>query len=129
MDQDVLLTQYFENIRFFRKSWIARRLKRTVFQIRERIVHDEWRQVRHRERPVGFVNVHFRQIEKFEKQFPEIARTIGFDLKADGIATTGTAQFLFDGAEKIFGFFLLDVEIAVPGDAKGVNAVENQSRK
>ena len=125
MEQDVLLAQHFEDIRFFWQGRIARRLKRTVLQVRERVVHHERRQMRHGQRPIEFVNVHVRQIEKFEEQLAEIARAIGFHFETDGVAAARPAQFLFDGAKEIFRFFFLDVEIAVARDAKGVDAVED----
>jgi len=45
-----------------------------------------------------------------------------FDFEADGGAAAEVAQLGLDGLEEVFGFFLVDVEVAVAGDAEGVGA-------
>ena len=77
--------------------------------------------------PFELVEVGLLQIEKVEEQIAEIRRTIRFHFQANGVAAAGTPQFLLDRAQEVLRFFLVDVEIAVAGDAKGVDAVENQA--
>ena len=79
--------------------------------------------------PSSTIEIRFAEIEKFEQQFPKIFRTIGFDFETNSVAAAGPSQFLLDAAQQIFGFFLVDIEIAVARDAEGVHAVENQARK
>ena len=69
------------------------------------------------------------QVEKGEEQLAKIARTIRFDLEPNSLAATGAAQLLLDRAQQILRFFFVDVEIAVPRHAKGVDGVENQTRE
>ena len=45
-----------------------------------------------------------------------------FDFEADGGAAAQVAQLGLDGFEEVFGFFLVDVEVAVAGDSEGVGA-------
>src|SRR5215475_8121987 len=125
MQQHVLPPQDFEEINVRWQYWIASRLKRTVFKLGKRVVCHQRSEMRHRQRPIELVSVSFRQIEKLEKQLKKIFRTIGFHFKAHGIATTGTSQFLLDCSQKVLCFFIVNVEIAVAGDAKGVDAVQN----
>ena len=77
--------------------------------------------MRHGKRAVQLVGVGLCQVEKSEQQFENIFRAISFHFEADGIAATGAPQLLFNGAQKIFCFFLVDVEIAVASDPKRVH--------
>src|SRR6266404_2312828 len=85
--------------------------------------------MRHRERPIEPVKVGRLQVEKGEEQLAEIARTIRFDLKPNGLAATGATQLLLDRAQQVLRFFLVYVKIAVPRDPKGMDGVENQTRE
>ena len=112
-----------------RQSRIARRLEDAILQFGEGVVRHQRREVRHRKRPVESVEIGLAQIEKLEEQFAKILRAIRFHFEPHGVAAARTPQFLLDAAQKIFGFFLVDVEIAVARDAKGVHAIENQTGK
>ncbi len=129
MQEHVLFAHHFEKICMRRQGRIARRLKGAVFQFRESIIRHQRREVRHRERSVEFVKIGFAQIEKLEKQFAKILRAICFHFQTDRVAAARTPQFLLDAAQKIFRFFFVDIEIAVPRDAKSVHAIENQAGK
>src|SRR3984893_5465220 len=83
--------------------------------------------MRHRQRPVQLINVSIIQLEKFEQQIAKIFRTVCCDIQAAGIATTRAPQFLFDGAEQILRFFVVDIKVAVTGNAKRMNAFENKA--
>src|SRR6266550_3148488 len=83
--------------------------------------------MRHRKRSIELVEVGLLQIEKSEEQIAEITGAIRFHFETHGIAATGAPQFLFDCAKQIFRFFLVDVEIAVTGDAESVHAVEDEA--
>ncbi len=129
MEQDVLLAHDIENIGVRRQGRIARRLKDAVFEIAEGVVRHQRRQMGHGERTIEAVKIGLGQIEKFEEQLAKIARAIGFHFQAHGIAPAGAPQFLLDAAEQIIRLFFVDVEVAVPGDAKGVHAIEDQTRE
>ena len=72
-----------------RQRGVTSRLKRAVFQIGKRVVREQRSEMRHRERPVQFVDVRFRQIVKLEQQFDEILWAIGFHFQADGVTAAG----------------------------------------
>ncbi len=112
-----------------RQGGIARRLKDAVLQLGEGVIRNQRRQMRHRKRAVDLVQIHFAQVEKLEEQFAEILGTIGFHFEPDRVAAARSPEFLLDAAEQVVGFFFVDVEIAVPGHAKGVRAIENQAGK
>ena len=127
MQEYVLFAHHLEDVRVRRQSGIARRLEDAVLEFREGVIRNERRQMRHRKGTVDLVEIHFAEIEKLEQQLAEIFRAIGFYFEPDGIAAAGTPQFLLDAAEKIVGFFLVDVEIAVARDAESVRAIEKQA--
>ena len=101
--------------------------KDAVLQFGKRVVGHERREMGHRKRAVEFVEIGFGEIEKLEEQAREIFRAIRFHFQAHGVAAAGPPQFLLDAAQEVFGFFVVDVEIAVARDAKGVHAVEDQA--
>src|SRR5213075_1003613 len=103
---------------------VARGLKDAILQLGEGVIRDQGREVGHGERTVQPVQIHFSEIEKLEKQFAEILRTIRRHFETDRVATAGTPQFLLDAAQEIIGFFLINVEIAIPGDPKSMRAIE-----
>src|ERR1044071_6408462 len=108
-----------------RQYWIAGRLKRTVFELGESRVGNQRRKMCHRQWAIQLVRVRFRQIEKLEKQLEKILRTISFHFQPHGVATAGASQFLLDGSQKILRFLIVNIEIAVAGNAKRVHAVED----
>ena len=81
--------------------------------------------MRHRQRPIQFAGIGFGQVEKVEKQLEKIFRTISFHFQPYRIAAAGASQLLFDCSQKIFRFFIVDVEVAVARDPKRVHAVQN----
>src|SRR4029077_19984039 len=129
MQQHVLSSYHFEEIRVWRQRWIAGRLKRTVFQLGQRVIANQRSKVRHRQWAIELVGVRFRQIEKLEKQLEKIFRTIGFHFQPHGVASAGASQFLLDRSQKVLRFLIVNVEIAVAGDAKRVHAVQDQAGK
>src|SRR5207248_4929808 len=84
---------------------------------------------RNRKRSIQFVEVGRLQIEEGDEQIAEITGAIRFYFQTHGIAATGTPQFLFDCAKQVFRLFLVDVEIAVTGDAESVHAIEDEAGK
>src|SRR5437868_679545 len=127
MQQNILFAHDLENVGLRRQGRIGCGLKGPVFQFRESIVRHQWHEMRHREGAIELVEVCLLQIEKGEEQIAEIVWTIRFYFETDGIAATGASQFLFDCAQQVFRLFLVDVEIAVAGDAKSVHAIEHQA--
>src|SRR5438270_7936912 len=83
----------------------------------------------HRKRAIELVEACLLQIEKGEEQIAEVAWAIRFYFETHGITTTGSPQFLLNRPQQVFRFFLVDVEIAVAGDAESVHAVEHQAGK
>src|SRR5437667_7209071 len=83
----------------------------------------------HRERAIELVEVCLLQIEKGEEQIAEVAGAIRLYFETHSIAATGTPQFLLNRPQQVFRLFLVDVEIAVTGDAESVDAVEHQAGK
>ncbi len=104
-------------------------LERPIFQLGESVVRHQWHEMRHRKRAIELVEVGLLQIEKSEEQVAEIWWTIRFHFQPNGIAATGTPQFLLNRAQQVFRFFFVDVEIAVAGNAKGVHAIEDEAGK
>lgn len=51
------------------------------------------------------------------------------EFKADGGAAIAIAELLFDGEEKVVHFFLVDVELAIAGDAGGPSPENLQAGK
>jgi hypothetical protein len=51
------------------------------------------------------------------------------DLDADGVAAVAPPELGLDGLEEVFGLFLIDLEVPVPGDAEGVGAAQARGRK
>ena len=125
MQQHILFPDNFKNVCVWRQGRVAHRLEKTVFQFREGIVYDQRHQMRHREGAVDLVKIGFAQVEKFEEQFPKIFWAIGLYFETHSIATARPAQLIFDTAQEIFRFFIVDIKIAVSGHAKGVHAFEN----
>src|SRR5205085_3010601 len=85
--------------------------------------------MRHRKRPTEPVKIGLLEVEKGKEQLAEIARAIRFDLEPNGLAATGATQLLFDGAQQVLRFFLVDVEVTVSRDAEGVDGIEDQTRE
>ncbi len=79
----------------------------------------------HRQWAIELVSVRFRQIEKLKKQLEKIFRTISFHFQPYSVASAGASQFVLDCSQKILRFLIVNVEIAVPGDAKRVHAVQD----
>ncbi len=123
------LPHHFENIGVRRQRRIARRLKDAILQLGKGVVRDQRREMRHGERTVEFVKIGLGQIEKSRSRFEKIVRAIGFHFQAHGVAAARAPQFLLDAAQEVFRFFLVDVEIAVARDAKGVHAIEDEAGK
>jgi hypothetical protein len=98
--------------------------ERAVLEIRECLVAGEGEEVGHREGAADFVEVFLAEFEAVEEPLLEILRAVGLDFQADDISTAGPAKALLDGAEEVFGFLLVDVEIAIAGDAKGADVLE-----
>ncbi len=57
----------------------------------------------------------------------EVAEEVGFhfdraieaELESDGGAAVSFLEFFFDGEEEVMGFFFVDIEFAIAGDAGG----------
>src|SRR5205823_6421153 len=129
MQQNILFAHDLENVGLRRQGRIGCGLERPIFQLGEGVVRHQWHEMSHRERAIELVKIGLLQIEKGEEQVAEIWWTIRFHFKPNGIAATGTPQFLLNRAQQVFRLFLVDVEIAITGDAKGVDAVENEAGK
>ena len=127
MQQDILFAHDLEDVGLRRQGRIGCGLERPIFQLGEGVVRHQWHEMRHRERAIELVEVGLLQIEKGEEQVAEICRTIRFHFQSNGIAAAGTPQFLLNRAQQILRFFFVDVEIAIAGNAKGVDAVENEA--
>src|SRR2546423_14376556 len=85
--------------------------------------------MRHRERAIELVKIGLLQIEKSQEQIAEIRWAIRFHFEPNGIAATGTPQFLLNRAQQVFRLFLINVKIAVAGDAESMHAVEDEAGK
>ena len=67
------------------------------------------------------------EVARFEVEDPEqptshFLGAILLHLKADGCAAVHMAEFLLDGMEQVVGLLLVDIEVAVTGDAEEVSA-------
>ena len=80
------------------------------------------------ERAVDEVDVVLGQLENIEQHAPHVRRAAVLDLEPDGVAARALAQLVLDGAQQIFRFFLVDVEIAVARDAEAVDLLDLRGR-
>lgn len=67
-------------------------------------------------------DVFLGEVEVFAEGGEEDFADVAFDFEADGGTAAEVAEFFLDFFEEVFGFFLVDVEVAVAGDAEGVGA-------
>ena len=128
MQQNILFAHDLEDVGLRRQGRIGCGLERPIFQLGESVVRHQWHEMRHRKRAIELVKVGLLQIEKSEEQVAEIRWTIRFHFQPNSIAAAGTPQFLLNSAQQVFRLFLVDVEIAITGDAKSVHAVEDAGR-
>jgi hypothetical protein len=70
-----------------------------------------------------------RELEVSAEKSEEVFVDAVLDLEADGGAAAEIAELFLDFFEEVFGFLLVDVEVAVACDAKGVRAVDPVSGK
>src|SRR4029077_14993955 len=126
MQQNILLAHDLENVGLRRQGRIGCGLERPIFQLGESVVRHQWHEMRHRKRAIELVEVGFLQIEKSEEQVAEIWWTIRFHFQPNGIAAAGTPQFLLNRPQQVFRLFLVNVEIAVAGNAERVHAIEDE---
>ncbi len=129
MQEDVLLPHDLENVRMRRERRVACRLEDAVLPLGESVVRHQRHQVAHAQRAIEPVKIGFGQLEKAEQLLAHFARAIRFHFQAHGIAAARASQFLLDRAEEVLRFFLIDIEVAVSGHAKGVHVVEQQARE
>jgi hypothetical protein len=83
----------------------------------------------HRERPIEFVKVCFRQLKKFQEEIGEVVRAIRFHFQPHGVAPARTPQLLLDAAQEVVRFLLVNVKVAVPRHAKSVHTVKQEAGK
>src|ERR1700730_7958220 len=129
MEQNILPAEDLDHVRMRLEPRISARLEGPVPQLCKCVVGDEWRKMRHRKRSIHLVNVVLAQIEKLEEQFAKLSRAIRLYFQPHGVTATRPPQFLLDGAQQILCLLLVDVEIAVARDAKGMHAIEDQTWK
>src|SRR5205823_14463033 len=129
MKEYVLVSQDLEKIDMRWKGRIARRLKWPVSQLRKGIVCHERHEMRHRKWAIEFVSVSLRQVEEPQQQFQNIFWAIRFYFEPNSLASTRTPQLLLDGAQQVFSFLLIDVQVAIARDSKRVNLIQDQAGK
>src|SRR5438874_5830757 len=112
-----------------RKSGITRRLKWPISKFRKRIVCHERHEMRHRKRAIEFVSVSLCQVEEPQQQVQNIFWAIRFYFEPNRVASTRTPQLLLDGAQQVFSFLLIDIQVAVASDSKRVNLIQDQPGK
>ena len=95
----------------------------------EGIDRGQRREVKEIERAVGDINVLFFQLENIEQSALHVGRAAMLDFEADGVAARTFAQFVLNGAQEIFRFLLVDIEIAVAGDAEAIDLLDFEARK
>src|SRR4030095_15014056 len=83
--------------------------------------------MRHREGPIESVEVGLRQLEKLQEEIGEIVRTIGFHFQPHGVAPARTPEVPLAAGQRVGRVLLVNVKVAVPRDAKGVHAVEQEA--
>src|SRR5438477_2188326 len=129
VQQDILFAHDFEKIGVRRERRIAGRLESAVAQFGESVVGHQRHEVSHGKRKVELVEISLAQIEEFQEQLAKLFRAIVFHLEQDSIASARSAQFIFDAAEKVLSLLLIYIEIAISGNAEGMNSIEDQSRE
>ena len=85
--------------------------------------------MRHRKRPIEFINVGFGQVEKLEEQLRKSFGQSASTSRRTALPRLERRSSCSMRAQEVLRFLFVDVEIAVPSDAKGVHAVENQTRE
>ena len=56
-------------------------------------------------------------------------QNLAADLEAHRVAAVATPQLLLDGLEQVLGFFFVDLEVPVAGDAEGVGSAQPEHRE
>ena len=75
------------------------------------------------------IGIFRKELEVAEEKVFNIEGAIGGDFETDGGTPVPFLEFFLDGEEKILGFFLVDIELAISGDADGPDSVDFHSGK
>ena len=90
--------------------------------------HLDFRDHRHQaqkiNRSVDPVKIVIRETKSLKQLVGDVCRAIRLDFQADSITATPFPQLKLDRFQQIVGFFLVEVEIAIPGYAKLVSTLD-----
>jgi len=70
------------------------------------------------QRAVDQIQAVLRQPQRFQQRIADLRRAIVLDLQPHGVALAAVVQFVLHRLEQVGGFFFIDVQLAVPRDAK-----------
>ena len=92
------MSQALPNITVWRERGGMCGEERPILEFRKGFVVEKPRKVCHGDRTVEQIQVGVGEIEAFQEEELEIARTIGLHFNPHGVAFVAAAQFLFNGA-------------------------------
>src|SRR4051812_47482505 len=119
MNQEIALIHGVKNIVLIPQTFSNRSDERRVAKFRRVIAFINRHQPRGIYRTVQDVEVVLGEAKGGEQDFADRNGAILFNLEADSVALASIMQFVFDGLQKIRDFLLIDIKLAVAGDAKG----------
>ncbi len=96
----------------------APRLRRWVLQLGMLDHRVQFEDPAHVDRAVAEVHVVGFEREGLQEAFDDVRMRAGVDLEADRLAATALDQFLLDRTHQVGALHLVDVEVAVAGDAE-----------
>ena len=64
------------------------------------------------------------EVEDIQQALDGVLRAIFLDFESDGGAALDLAQFGLDGMQKVLGFFLVDIEVAVSRHPEKVRSLD-----
>ena len=123
MQQDVAFADVEKDVVFLSEADDGDGGEAFVFEVRAVEFGGDGHEPHEVERPIDAVDVLFFEVEDFAEAADEFFGDV-LHFEADGVAAVELAEFVFDGAQEVAGFFLVDVEVAVARDAEHVGAMD-----
>ena len=129
MQQNVAFANRGEQVRLAAQIRADRSDERRVTQPGRMIAFIQRHQPCGIQRAVDEMKIILRQAQRFQQSIADHLRAIVVGLEPHGVALAAIVQFVLHRFEQIGRFFLVDVELAVSGDAKRPVAEQTGSRK
>ena len=118
MQQNVALADGGENFLLLAQRFGHRRDKRRVAEFGQMIAVGQHHQPRGMQRAINQIQVVLGQLEGFQQRLADRRGAIVVNLQPHRVALAAVVQFALHGLEQVAGFLLVNVQLAVPRDAK-----------